>query len=79
MVIKSVFPESCLKRFSMALIRKTGLIDYGEVEKMAKKYQPKIIISGASAYPRKIDFQKLGKIAKKIGAYHLAIFLILPV
>ena len=50
----------------------TGLIDYGEIEKLAKKYKPKIVVSGSSAYPRKIDFKKIGDIAKKSGAYHLA-------
>lgn len=52
--------------------KKTGLIDFKEIEKMAKKYKPKIIVSGATAYPRKIDFKKFGQIAKKIGAYHMA-------
>lgn len=50
----------------------TGLIDYAEVEKLAKRRKPKIIVSGASAYPRVIDFKKFGAIAKKIGAYHVA-------
>ena len=48
------------------------LIDYKNLEKLAVKYKPKIIISGATAYPRKIDFKKIGVVAKKIGAYHLA-------
>lgn len=47
-------------------------IDYKEVEKLAQKYKPQIIISGASAYPKKINFKKFGLIAKKVGAYHLA-------
>ncbi len=51
---------------------KTGLIDYQNLEQLAKEHSPKIIISGSSAYPRKIDFKKIGVIAKKIGAYHLA-------
>lgn len=51
---------------------KTGMIDYDKVSKLAKKYKPKIIISGATAYPRKIDFKKFGQIAKSVGAYHLA-------
>ncbi len=69
---KVSFSGKLFKAVQYGVNQKTGLIDYGEVEKMAKKYQPKIIVSGASAYPRKIDFQKFGKIAKKIGAYHLA-------
>lgn len=51
---------------------KDGKIDYGEIENLAKKIKPKIIISGSTAYPRKIDFKKIGQIAKSAGAYHLA-------
>jgi len=47
-------------------------IDYKELEKLALKYKPKVIVSGASAYPRAIDFKKISKIAKKISAYHVA-------
>lgn len=47
-------------------------LDYEKLEKLALKHKPKIIISGTTAYPRKIDFQQIGKIAKKINAYHLA-------
>lgn len=50
----------------------TGLINYTEIEKIAEEQQPRIIISGASAYPRLIDFSKFGKIAKRLGAYHVA-------
>ena len=48
-----------------------GLIDYDEVEKIAIKYKPKMIIAGASAYPRHIDFKKFKDIANKVGAYLL--------
>jgi len=47
-------------------------IDYKELGKLALKYKPKVIVSGASAYPRVIDFKKISKIAKKVGAYHVA-------
>jgi glycine hydroxymethyltransferase len=47
---------------------KTGIIDYDEVEKLALKHKPKIIISGYSAYPRKIDFKRFKEISKKVGA-----------
>jgi len=50
----------------------TFLIDYDNLEKLAVQYKPKLIISGLSAYPREIDFAKIGAIAKKVGAYHLA-------
>ncbi|MFQ5620603.1 MAG: serine hydroxymethyltransferase [Candidatus Nanoarchaeia archaeon] len=46
-----------------------GLIDYDEVERIAKTHRPKLIIAGASAYPRTIDFERFGKIAKEVGAY----------
>ena len=51
---------------------KTGLIDYSKLEKLAKGHSPKIIISGATAYPRKIEFKRIGVIAKSVGAYHVA-------
>lgn len=50
----------------------TGRFDYDEIEKLAKKHKPKIIISGATAYPREIDFERFGKIAKNVGAYHVS-------
>lgn len=53
-------------------VNKDGLIDYREIEALAKKYKPKIIISGTTAYPRKIDFKKFGQIAHSISAYHMA-------
>ncbi|MFY9484625.1 MAG: serine hydroxymethyltransferase [Patescibacteria group bacterium] len=51
---------------------KTGRLNYTEIAKLAKKYKPKLIISGATAYPRKIDFSQFGRIAKSVGAFHLA-------
>lgn len=50
----------------------TGAIDYQEVEKIALREKPKLIICGASAYSLEIDFQKFADIAKKAGAYLLA-------
>ena len=49
----------------------SGLINYAEVAKLARKHKPKVLISGFTAYPRKVDFKKFGEIAKKVGAYHL--------
>jgi glycine hydroxymethyltransferase len=51
---------------------KQGIIDYDEVERLALKEKPKIIVCGATAYPRIIDFKKFGEIADKVGAYLLA-------
>ena len=45
------------------------LIDYDEVEKLAKEHKPKIIIAGASAYPRTIDWKRFRQIADIVGAY----------
>ncbi len=46
----------------------TGLIDYDEIRDLAKKHQPKLIIAGASAYPRAIDFKAFADIAHEVGA-----------
>ena len=47
----------------------TGLIDYDQVRDLAMKHRPRMIIAGASAYPRIIDFEKFGAIARECGAY----------
>lgn len=44
-------------------------IDYDALEKTAEEVKPKLITTGASAYPREIDFERMGQIAKKVGAY----------
>ncbi len=49
----------------------TGMLDYDEVEKLANENKPKLIVAGASAYPRKIDFERLSAIAKSVGAYFM--------
>ena len=46
-----------------------GYIDYEEVERLAKEYKPKLIVTGASAYPRAIDFKRFKEIADMVGAY----------
>ncbi|MBR3781277.1 MAG: serine hydroxymethyltransferase [Clostridia bacterium] len=48
-----------------------GFIDYDEFEKTANEIKPKLIVAGASAYPRVIDFERIGKIAKAVGAYFM--------
>jgi len=50
----------------------TGRLDYNRIEELAKKHKPKIIISGATAYPREIDFEIFGRIAKSVGAFHIS-------
>ena len=54
---------------SYSVNKETEMIDYDEVEKIALEHKPKLIIAGASAYSRTIDFEKFSQIAKKIGAY----------
>src|SRR6056300_1978265 len=49
--------------------KKTGLLDYEQVEKLANEHKPKMIIAGGSAYSRIIDFKKFREIADKVGAY----------
>jgi len=48
-----------------------GFIDYDELEKTANEVKPRLIVAGASAYPRIIDFERIGKIAKSVGAYFM--------
>jgi len=47
----------------------TNLIDYDEVERLAKEHKPALIIAGGSAYPRQIDFKRFREIADSVGAY----------
>ncbi|NLC62482.1 MAG: serine hydroxymethyltransferase [Thermoanaerobacterales bacterium] len=49
--------------------KETKLLDYDKVEALASQHKPKMIVAGASAYPRVINFQRLSQIAKKTGAY----------
>ena len=54
---------------SYGVNKETELLDYDEIEKIAIAEKPKMIIAGASAYPRAIDFKKFREIADKVGAY----------
>ncbi|RKX60479.1 MAG: serine hydroxymethyltransferase [Thermodesulfobacteriota bacterium] len=49
--------------------KETEMIDYEEVRRLAHEHKPKLIVAGASAYPRIIDFKIFGEIAKEVGAY----------
>ena len=49
----------------------TETINYDEVERIAKEVRPKLIVGGASAYPRIIDFERMGAIAREVGAYFM--------
>lgn len=52
-------------------VNSDGFIDYDELERIANETKPKLIVAGASAYPRIIDFERIGKIAKSVGAYFM--------
>jgi glycine hydroxymethyltransferase len=62
------FSGKAYKFISYGLNRETERIDYEEVEKLAVEHKPKLIVAGASAYPRIIDFERLRRIADLIGA-----------
>ncbi len=49
--------------------RDSGILDYDQVEQLARSHRPKLIVAGASAYPRTIDFKAFGDIAKAVGAF----------
>lgn len=49
----------------------TGMLDYDEMERLAVQEKPKLIICGASSYPRLIDFERVARIAKEVGAYSM--------
>lgn len=49
----------------------TNTINYDKLEALAKEHKPKMIVAGASAYPREIDFERIGEIAKSVGAYFM--------
>ncbi|NLK70543.1 MAG: serine hydroxymethyltransferase [Clostridiales bacterium] len=56
---------------SYGLSEKDEKIDYDAIEKLARENSPKLIVAGASAYPRAIDFERISQIAKSVGAYFM--------
>jgi glycine hydroxymethyltransferase len=66
------FTGKMYKVVSYGVRRDTEMIDYEELEAIAKEHRPKLIIAGASAYPRVIDFAIFQRIAKSVGAYLVA-------
>lgn len=54
---------------SYGVDKKTERLDYDAILALAKAIKPKLIVAGASAYPREIDFERFGQIAKEVGAY----------
>ncbi|HHX76868.1 MAG TPA: serine hydroxymethyltransferase, partial [Firmicutes bacterium] len=57
------------KAYSYGIDAETGLLDYDAILAQAKKVKPRLILAGASAYPRKIDFSRFKAIAEEVGAY----------
>ena len=53
------------------LVEETGLIDYDEVDRLAREHKPKMIIAGFSAYSQVVDWQRFRDIADEVGAYFL--------
>ena len=52
--------------------KETELLDYDQIKKQAKKAKPKLILSGLTAYPRKLDFKAFQEICDEVGAYHMS-------
>jgi len=66
------FSGMLYKTFSYGVDRKTGMINYDEVRRLAKKHKPKLLLAGASAYSRILDFKVLSDIAREVKAYFMA-------
>lgn len=66
------FSGRAYKFIQYSLTEKDQTIDYDEVRRLAIEHKPKIIVSGATAYPRKIDFKRFQEIADEVGAIHMA-------
>jgi glycine hydroxymethyltransferase len=66
------FSGQLYKSFSYHVDKKTELLDYDEVERLAMEHKPKMIVAGYSAYSRILDFARFRKIADKVGAYLMA-------
>lgn len=69
------YPMSATGKFFKGIqyeLGKDGFLDFEEIEKLALKERPKIIVCGFTAYPRIVDFKRFGQIADKVGAYLMA-------
>ncbi|CAO3627991.1 unnamed protein product [Cunninghamella echinulata] len=69
---KISYVSSYYETLPYRLDESTGRIDYDELEKNAALFRPKVIIAGASAYARNIDYERMKKISSKVGAYLMA-------
>ena len=66
------FSGTLYKSFSYGVDKRTELLDYDEVERLAVEHKPRMIIAGYSAYSRVLDFPRFRRIADKVGAYLMA-------
>lgn len=66
------FSGKLYKPFSYGVVKETGLIDYDMLESQARTHKPKLIICGASAYSRDIDYARIRKVADEVGAFVMA-------
>ena len=66
---KVSFSGKWLNSMAYGVCRDSGLIDYEQVERLARENRPKLIIAGGSAYPRQVDFKRFREIADEVGAY----------
>ncbi len=69
---KVSFTSKFFKSVSYRVNPEAGRIDFDHVRDLAKEHKPSVIISGATAYPREIDFEIFGEIAREVGAYHIS-------
>lgn len=66
------FSGKWFKTCQYTVSRRTNLLDYDEIMVQAKECRPKLLFAGASAYPRKLDFERFAAIAKEVGAFFVA-------
>ena len=68
---KASITSKCFDFVHYTLDEKTELIDYDQVRSLAKQHAPKMLVAGASAYPRLIDYENMAAIAREVSAYFL--------
>jgi glycine hydroxymethyltransferase len=68
---RSSITSRCFSFSHYTTDRETGLIDYEEVKRIAKEERPRMIVAGASSYPRLIDYRRMAEIAREVSAYLL--------
>jgi len=69
---KASFTSTIYNSVQYGVAPATGRFDYVRIEELARSHRPKVLISGATAYPREIDFEIFGEIAERVGAFHVS-------